>query len=200
MPKACPTCRNLFGYGAVCPNDGTVLVDIPELDPNQPATSETTTTPAGTGAPAARNAAKSHPGRAVLSGIVVMLAFVEIWSAAAAQFATRPTYVAVAMGVAIALAMDLLGRIGGTGFAIVAAVITAVGCALGDVLASGFYTAHASGATPVSTLDGFPSTLNFGVDDALTFAVAVIVAFLGVRTGFGVISRRTKTGTRPQAP
>jgi len=189
-----------------CPNDGTVLVDIPELDQARYAPSETTSAPIETASPViapspvTRKAAVSHPGRAVLAGIVVMFAFVEVWSAAAAQFATRPTYLAVVMGIAIALAMDLLGRIGGTGFAFVAAAITALGCAAGDFLASAFYTAHATGATPISTLSGFPSFLNLGVADGLTFAVAVIVAFLGVRTGFGAIVRRTKTGSGPQAP
>jgi hypothetical protein len=199
MPKACPTCRNLFAYGMACPNDGTVLLDIPELDPNAPSPPPTTATEAEPVArQAPRKAVVSHPGRAVLSGVVVMLAFVEIWAWAGGQFTTRPTYLAVAMGVAVALAMHLLGRVTGTRFAIVAAIIVALGCGLGDVVASAFYTAHFSGASPESTLSGLPSILKFGVLDGLTFGVAVVAAFLGVRTGFGGMAR-PKTSSGPQA-
>jgi hypothetical protein len=128
-----------------------------------------------------------------------MLAFVEIWAWMAGQFGSRPTYIAVAMGVGVGLAMDLLGHVSGTRFATVAAIITALGCAAGDILASCFYTAHTTGATPIGTLSRLPSILNFGVVDGLTFAVAVVAAFVGVRTGFGVTTKRPNTGGGPQA-
>jgi hypothetical protein len=184
MPKACPTCRNLFGFGVVCPNDGTMLLDIPELGQPQAA-------PPANAAPAAvlKPQSATRPRRAVLAGVIMAVVFVEIWSWTAGGLGWRPTFLTVVMGVAVAAAMNLAGHVKGSSFAIVAAGITAVGCVAGDILASAFYTSHFNGGTPIHALSGLPSILNFGALDAVAFAVAVIAAFFGVATGFRAQAR-----------
>ena len=187
MSKACPTCRRVFSYGMACPNDGTVLLNIPELEKDPSEMQRTADAVVTYRAALDASALLSHPKpQRLVRGILVagLLAAVGlvVWLGLAYAQGIRPTYIGVAIGALVGLAMVYAGNARGVVAAIVSGLLALLAAVAGDALSGAFAAVH-NGVSVLHALKTINTTADIQAGDAIYFLLAALVAFGVVISG-----------------
>lgn len=137
------------------------------------------------------NQASARPsggnGKAIVIGILAMILGAGLWAGVTAVTAHEFSLVAIGVGALIGLAM-FSARPTSTGIAAVAAFLTIIGCALGELLAVPAYLAHKDGLsfTKLVNLELSHPRLYFDTLDGKTF----LFWGIGAVAAFSMVFRR----------
>jgi hypothetical protein len=159
------------------------------------------------------NEASAQPrggnGKAIVIGILAMILGAGLWAVITVVTEHEFSLVAIGVGALVGLAM-FSARPTSTGIAVVAALLTVVGCALGEFLAIPAYVAHKDGIafSKLINLELNHPKLYFDSLDGKTYlfwAIGAVAAFgmvfrriQAARTSYGVPAQQAQPYPAPQ--
>ncbi|GLY81753.1 hypothetical protein Airi01_100200 [Actinoallomurus iriomotensis] len=135
-------------------------------------------------------------GKAIVLGFLAMILGAALWAVITVVTAHEFSLVAIGVGALVGLTV-FAARPSSTGIAVVAALFTVVGCALGEFLAIPAYVAHKAGASfsKVLSLEVHQPKLYFDSLDGKTYLFWAI----GAVAAFSMVFRRIQAA-RASAP